>query len=209
MLDSEMKFTPTEAAVASGVTVKTVHREIDEGPLKAARKPSGRKRLLLEEDLLYLAVAKRFDARLVQLTSRGRDKLHDVIVEYCRRLPLQKRDGPRFGGALSLDLKDAIEEVRSKLTLLGQARKMVVEDPEIRGGEPCIRGTRIGVYEVAGMLEQGATEEELLAGYPSLKHQQFALSRIYVRAYPRRGRPLRHPWHRPPWREVSHDETHR
>jgi len=209
MLDSERKFTPSEAAVASGVTVKTVHREIDEGPLKAARKHRGTKRSLREEDLFYLAVAKCFDKRLVRLTNRGKDQLHDVIVSYGRRQQPQKREFPRFSGALSLDLKGAIADVQSKLALLDQARKMVVEDPEIRGGEPCIRGTRIGVYEIASMIEQGVTEEELLAGYPSLQREQFALSRIYAHAYPRRGRPPRHPWHKPPWREVPLIETHR
>jgi uncharacterized protein (DUF433 family) len=113
-----------------------------------------------------------------------------------------------FGG-LSLDLKDIVKEVRSKLILLNRARKMVIEDPEIRGGEPCIRGTRIGVYEIGAMLEQGASEEELLAGYPSLHREQLGLARIYAHAYPRRGRPPRHPWHRPPWREVSRIEIRR
>ena len=58
-------------------------------------------------------------------------------------------------------MKSVLEEVRSKLTLLERARKMVVENPEIRGGEPCIQETRLGVYEIASMLEQGAGKDEL------------------------------------------------
>src|SRR5215472_7801825 len=81
---------------------------------------------------------------------------------------------------------------------LKQARGMVVEDPDIRGGEPCIRGTRVGVYEVASMLEQGASEEEILEGYPSLRRRQLELARIFAQAYPRKGRPPRHPWHQAP-----------
>ena len=80
----ERTFTPSEAAVVSGVAVKTVHREIDEGPLKPKTKKSARKRSLREEDLFYLAVAKSLDTNLVQLTSAGKDKLHDVIVLYWR-----------------------------------------------------------------------------------------------------------------------------
>jgi len=208
MLDSERTFTPTEAAVASGVPVKAIHREIDEGPLKSALKQPGNKRCIREEDLLYLAVTRRLDPKLVQLTSEGKDRLHDAIVSYGNRRGQQKRGFPLFGG-LSLDIKDIVKEVRSKLILLNRARKMVIEDPEIRGGEPCIRGTRIGVYEIGAMLEQGASEEELLAGYPSLHREQLGLARIYAHAYPRRGRPPRHPWHRPPWREVSRVEIRR
>lgn len=209
MLGSGRTFTPSEAAVASGVTVKTVHREIDEGPLKSARKQSGSKRSLREEDLLYLAVVKGFDTRLVQLTSDGKDELHDAVILYWHRRGSRKREFPLFGGGLSLDLKCVLEEVRSRLALLDRARKMVVEDPEIRGGEPCIQGTRIGVYEVASMLEQSATEDELLAGYPSLRREQLELARIYAHAYPRRGRPPRHRWHEGPWREISRVEIRR
>ncbi|HXR37111.1 MAG TPA: DUF433 domain-containing protein, partial [Candidatus Binataceae bacterium] len=194
--------------VASGVPVKAIHREIDEGPLKSALKQPGNKRCIREEDLLYLAVTRRLDPKLVQLTSEGKDRLHDAIVSYGNRRGQQKRGFPLFGG-LSLDIKDIVKEVRSKLILLNRARKMVIEDPEIRGGEPCIRGTRIGVYEIGAMLEQGASEEELLAGYPSLHREQLGLARIYAHAYPRRGRPPRHPWHRPPWREVSRVEIRR
>jgi len=203
MLNEERIFTPGEAAVVSGVPVKTVHREIDEGPLKPARKRAGSKRALREEDLFYLAVAKGLDTRLVQLTSEGKDKLHDAIVMYCRKRGPAKRKFPLFGGGLSLDLKRVLEEVRSRLTRLERARKIVVEDAETRDGEPCIRGTRIGVYEVASMLEQSTSEEEILEGYPSLKREQLELAKIFARAYPRKGRPPRHPWHQTPWREVS------
>ena len=207
MLNQERTFTPSEAAVVSGVPVKTVHREIDEGPLKPKRKRFGSKRSLREEDLLYLALAKSLDTRLVQLTSEGKDKLYEAIVTYCRRRGPAKREFSVFGGGLSLDLKRVLDEVRSSLTRLERAWKMVLEHPEIRGGEPCIRGTRIGVYEIAGMLEQGASEDEILEGYPSLKREQLELAKIFAQAHPRKGRPPRHPWHQTPSRETSRSET--
>ena len=207
MLNQERTFTPSEAAVVSGVPVKTVHREIDEGPLKPKRRRPGSKRALSEQDLFYLAAAKGLDTRLVQLTSEGKDKLHDAILAYWRSKKPAKKELPVFGGRLLLDLKLVLKEVRSRLERLEQAKAMVVEDPEIRGGEPCIRGTRIGVYEVAKMLEQGAPEEEILEGYPSLKREQLELAKIFAQAYPRKGRPPRHPWQQTPWREISRSET--
>ena len=209
MLNQERTFTPSEAAVVSGVPVKTVHREIDEGPLKPKRRKPGSKRTLREQDLFYLAVAKGLDTRLVQLTSEGKDKLHDAIIVYWRSRKPAKKELPLFGGRLLLDLKLVLEEVRSRLERLELARAMVVEDSEIRGGEPCIRGTRIGVYEVASMLEHGAAEEEILEGYSSLKREQLELAKIFAQAYPRKGRPPRHPWHQTPWREISRSETPR
>ena len=209
MLNQERTFTPSEAAVVSGVPVKTVHREIDDGPLKPKRRRPGSKRALSEQDLFYLAAAKGLDTRLVQLTSEGKEKLHNAINVYWRSKKPAKKELPVFGSRLLLDLKLVREEVRSRLERLERARVMVVEDPEIRGGEPCIRGTRIGVYEVASMLEQGATEEEILEGYPSLKRGQLELAKIFAQAYPRKGRPPRHPWHQTPWREASRSEIAR
>jgi uncharacterized protein (DUF433 family) len=207
MLNQERTFTASEAAVVSGVPVKTVHREIDEGPLKPKRRKPGSKRALREHDLFYLAVAKGLDTRLVQLTSEGKDKLHDEIIVYWRSKKPTKKELPVFGGRLLLDLRLVLKEVRSRLERLERANAMVVEDSEIRGGEPCIRGTRIGVYEVASMLEQDAAEEEILEGYPSLKREQLELAKIFAQAYPRKGRPPRHPWHQPPWREISRSAT--
>jgi len=206
MLNQERTFTPSEAAVVSGVPVKTVHREIDEGPLKSKRRRPGSKRALSEQDLFYLAAAKGLDTRLVQLTSEGKDKLHDAIIVYWRSKNPARKELPVFGGRLLLDLKLVLEEVRSRLKRLERARTMVIEDPEIMGGEPCILGTRIGVYEVARMLEQGAAEKEILEGYPSLKREQLELAKIFAQAYPRKGRPPRHAWHLAPWREISTGE---
>lgn len=47
----------------------------------------------------------------------------------------------------------------------------IVIDPEIRGGKPCIRGTRITVYDILDYLAGGMTQEELLSDFPSLTAQ--------------------------------------
>jgi uncharacterized protein (DUF433 family) len=41
-------------------------------------------------------------------------------------------------------------------------------NPDIRSGKPCIRGTRITVYDVLEYLAGGMTEEEILENFPSL-----------------------------------------
>jgi hypothetical protein len=44
------------------------------------------------------------------------------------------------------------------------------------------------------MLAQGATVEEIVAGYPTLSKEKIAIAPLYMRAFPRRGRPGRRPW---------------
>jgi uncharacterized protein (DUF433 family) len=43
--------------------------------------------------------------------------------------------------------------------------------PGRRSGKPCIRDTRITVYDVLGYLAAGTTESELLAQFPDLTHE--------------------------------------
>ena len=41
-------------------------------------------------------------------------------------------------------------------------------DPAIRGGKPCIKGTRITVYDILEYLAGGMSEDELLRDFPDL-----------------------------------------
>lgn len=43
-------------------------------------------------------------------------------------------------------------------------------EPGKRGGQPTIRGMRITVYDVLALLASGMTEEQILADYPELTH---------------------------------------
>ena len=42
-------------------------------------------------------------------------------------------------------------------------------DPDKMGGVPCIRGLRVPVATVIGMIADGLTVEEILADYPDLE----------------------------------------
>ena len=44
----------------------------------------------------------------------------------------------------------------------------IVIDSAICHGQACVKGTRIPVYQIIGMLANGDTIEELLEQYPSL-----------------------------------------
>jgi uncharacterized protein (DUF433 family) len=52
-------------------------------------------------------------------------------------------------------------------------------DPEICGGKPCVRGTRIWVSLVLDLLADGMTEAELLAEYPQLAHEDVMAAIAY------------------------------
>lgn len=42
-------------------------------------------------------------------------------------------------------------------------------DPDVMGGKPCIRGMRITVGTIVGLVASGRTVPEILAAYPYLE----------------------------------------
>lgn len=73
-------------------------------------------------------------------------------------------------------------------------RQIVARDPEIMGGTPVFRGTRIPVDLIANMLAQGASAEEILEGYPTLDEERIAMAPLCARAFPVRKSANRTPW---------------
>jgi uncharacterized protein (DUF433 family) len=53
-------------------------------------------------------------------------------------------------------------------------------DPEVCGGKPCIRGTRIWVSLIVDNLAAGASEEEILSAYPSLAKEDILAALAYA-----------------------------
>ncbi len=69
----------------------------------------------------------------------------------------------------------------------------VTVDPGKMGGVPCVRGLRIPVATVVGMVAEGMTVEQILEAYPDLEREdisealQFAAEAVRERELPRMG----------------------
>jgi uncharacterized protein (DUF433 family) len=50
--------------------------------------------------------------------------------------------------------------------------KVIMQDPEILGGEPVFKGTRVPVKSLFDHLEAGDSIEDFLDGFPSVKREQ-------------------------------------
>jgi uncharacterized protein (DUF433 family) len=102
-------------------------------------------------------------------------------------------------------------ELATSLRELRRARRLVVNDPEIMGGDPVFRGTRVPVHMIGELVAQGSTQAELLEGYPRLTAEMIRLAPVYAAAYPLRGRPRNQPWRdqKPVHRARRRVDTHR
>jgi uncharacterized protein (DUF433 family) len=52
-------------------------------------------------------------------------------------------------------------------------------DPDVCGGKPCIKGTRLWVSLILDLLADGVPEAELLAEYPQLTHEDVLAAIAY------------------------------
>lgn len=62
----------------------------------------------------------------------------------------------------------------------------ITVDAQVRSGKPCIRGTRITVYDVLEYLAGGSSEAELLEDFPDLKHEDVLAVLAFAAARERR-----------------------
>lgn len=56
----------------------------------------------------------------------------------------------------------------------------ITQDPEVMGGRPCIRGMRITVGTVVGLLASGHSETEILQAYAYLEKENIQVALSYV-----------------------------
>ena len=53
-------------------------------------------------------------------------------------------------------------------------------DPNVMGGKPCIRGMRVTVGTIVGMLAEGHSRDEILKLYPYLEAEDIAQALSYA-----------------------------
>lgn len=56
----------------------------------------------------------------------------------------------------------------------------ITTNPEIMGGKPCIRGMRVTVGTIVGLLAAGHTDEDILQAYPYLEEEDIRQALSYA-----------------------------
>ena len=59
-------------------------------------------------------------------------------------------------------------------------RKIITINPEKRFGKPCVRKTRITVFDVLGWLASGMSHEEILEDFPELTEEDISACLSYA-----------------------------
>jgi uncharacterized protein (DUF433 family) len=190
--NSEM-LTPTEAAVVSRVDVRDVNRVIDEKilPEDFYRVSPDRTRRFLADACTFISF---YFHAAKHLTAEERQRTIVAASPRLREDPISKleKEWTIREEFLTIDLVPFLKNVHEKLAELGEARDLVVEDPNILSGTPVIRNTRIPVYDVAASVAAGLPMRRILEAYPGLTTEMANLATLYATANPQRGRPRQH-----------------
>src|ERR1700757_1606660 len=110
-------FTPTEAAVLTGLSLKAVNNAIDKKTISAVPGEEGG-RLLDARALMSLSIERRLSDRIA--TPELRRRVFDALAAAPRNeISLE-------GGLLKIDLREPRRELAASLRDLRRARRMVV-----------------------------------------------------------------------------------
>ncbi|MBN1105358.1 MAG: DUF433 domain-containing protein [Deltaproteobacteria bacterium] len=56
----------------------------------------------------------------------------------------------------------------------------IFSHPDLRGGEPCIKGTRIPVSVIVASVAQRLTRQDIIREYPQLKDEDITAALMYA-----------------------------
>lgn len=174
-------FTPTEAAALAQVTLKQVRKEL-EHPVLNLR--SRRRPRLSFSALVYLR-AIRLSGLSLAVADRAR--LYRLISEGLAKTPAPER--VEFASIMSVSLGWLASEMASTLARFDAWKARLCSSPDVMAGEMVFPGSRLSVRHIGDSLENGASPSDLLAHHPELTPQDIELSQLFVKAYPRAGRP--------------------
>ena len=122
------------------------------------------------ESLRKIAVGHRFAVSnhcLVRPCADGHD----------RRAPAKgsQRQG-RIPRAVANDSQPQAAYTEGAMTRLHR----ITQDPDVMGGRPCIRGLRVTVGTIVGLLAAGHDADEVLAAYPYLERDDIRQALAYA-----------------------------
>lgn len=183
-------LTINEVAHIAGVPPRSVEKAIETGVMKPMKRRAtfsrAHARFLGVDAVCYFAAVGHL--KFLKGVPVRRKK---ALFEAIRKMPGPNLEPLDLEPGLLLDLPMiAGPKVTAAHAYLADRERYITTDPEIFGGVPIIKGTRIPVYAIHGRLADGDTIDDLLEDYPEISREAFVTADIYARTHPERGRPV-------------------
>jgi uncharacterized protein (DUF433 family) len=170
-------FTPNEAAALIEISPKRIYKEIEHSIISF-----GTPDRLSFATLVYLRALKEIN---FNFSVSYRIQLHQALQTAWE----QQLTTLEFGKFFTLKVGAIGQELQTLVDRFEAWKSRLASDPGILGGEIVFPNSRLSVQRIGGSLERGETVALLREDYPYLSDEDFNFARIYVKAYPKQGRP--------------------
>lgn len=190
------ELTVNEVAHIAEVPPRSVEKAIETGIIKPVKRlemlTKTRTRFLSLDAVCFFSVVGHLGFFKEIPISRKKILMNAIQgMDFTNLVPLDLESG------LHLDLpRIAGTKLENARAYIVNRKHHITSDPEIFGGVPIIKGTRIPVYAVCGRLADGDTIDDLADDYPTIAREAFIAAKIFARTHPERGRPVAggRPW---------------
>jgi uncharacterized protein (DUF433 family) len=186
------EYSLKEAAVLADTSEKSIRHELAREIATPERRRVGEsvRRRLDEHDILYLNLIA---ALPVSLDVEDRRDLYAMISRQLHVAGRWRRTGDRLRligvVPVEIDASELRKRLAERLRLYRRGRTRLVGRPDLVGGEPVFKGTRVPVRHVGLLTKKGVPLAEILEDYPALDENDVAFARLFIELRRDPGRP--------------------
>ncbi|RKH30529.1 DUF433 domain-containing protein [Corallococcus sp. CA041A] len=183
-----------ELAALAEVPSRRIWQELEEGILPGRAK--GRSRHCFgPRDVFYFRLVRHLEKALT-LSPSVRRELHEAIAgvhddRESHASPWRKTDtGWEFTSVqASFDARQPFAESVKQVRLFIHGKRRIESRPDVLGGEPVFKGTRIAVRHVGDLLLKGVPRTEVREDFPRLDDEDLAFAVLFAQLPRPQGRP--------------------
>jgi len=187
-------FSVSEAAAIAEVAPETIRTALEKKSVAPSSRRNTGKAVRYQfsvGDVLLVKVLVEFPFALSKEDKRS---LAEILVRGDHTAARWSREGAdlvyRSGDIqVSVECKAFRQKVARNLSAFRWGRRRIVSNPDVMGGEPVFRGTRIPLQHVASLFRKGVPENEIAEDFPGLSSRDLAYARLFSRLGERPGRP--------------------
>jgi len=187
-------FTLDEAAAIAEIEPDTVRTALEKRAVTPSRKIKTGKAMryrFSEGDVLFLLVLAEFP---FPLSKEDKDSLAQVLAHGSKTARHWVSDGPdvvfRSGDMkIFIECKHFRKTVERNVAAYRWGKERIISSPDVLGGEPVFRGTRIPLEHVTALFRKHVSDEEIAEDFPALDERDLAYARLAARLGRPPGRP--------------------
>jgi uncharacterized protein (DUF433 family) len=187
-------FSVNEAAAIAELSPDTIRTALEKRSVTPSHKQRVGKAIRHQfsaGDVLFVKLLAEFP---FPLSKQDKQSLAQILARGNRRASRWSMEGAdlvyRSGDMhMFVECKTFRQRIDKNLAAFRWGRRRIVSSPDVLGGEPVFRGTRISLQHVASLFRKGVPELQIVEDFPNLSARDLAYARLFSRFGEKPGRP--------------------